>query len=112
MMKRYRLHRTLSLIVAFFMAFHATSAAAQPASDEQQLRDIQQGLAQAWLQKDRAFNRDGAWAGVERRASGRKPPDACHGARAIFEGVGLELPILALIPGSGNVAWRPASDLR
>jgi hypothetical protein len=28
------------------------------------------------------------------------------------EGVGLELPILALIPGLGNVAWRPASDLR
>jgi len=26
--------------------------------------------------------------------------------------VGLELPILALIPGLGNVAWRPASDLR
>jgi hypothetical protein len=24
--------------------------------------------------------------------------------------VGLELPILALIPGSGNVAWHPASD--
>jgi hypothetical protein len=26
--------------------------------------------------------------------------------------VRLELPILALIPGLGNVAWRPASDLR
>ena len=26
--------------------------------------------------------------------------------------VGLELPIVALIPGLGNVAWRPASDLR
>ena len=26
--------------------------------------------------------------------------------------VGLELPILALIPGLGNIAWRPASDLR
>jgi len=26
--------------------------------------------------------------------------------------VGLELPILALIPGLGNVAWRAASDLR
>jgi hypothetical protein len=26
--------------------------------------------------------------------------------------VGLELPILALIPGLGNVARRPASDLR
>ena len=26
--------------------------------------------------------------------------------------VGLELPILALIPGLGNVAWRSASDLR
>lgn len=42
---------TLSLIVAFL----ATSAAAQPASDEQQLRDIQQGLARAWLQKDRTY---------------------------------------------------------
>ena len=29
-----------------------------------------------------------------------------------FTPVGLELPILALIPGLGNVAWRPASDLR
>ena len=28
------------------------------------------------------------------------------------EAVGLELPILALIPGLGNVAWRQASDLR
>ena len=26
--------------------------------------------------------------------------------------VGLELPILALIPGLGNVAWREPSDLR
>jgi hypothetical protein len=26
--------------------------------------------------------------------------------------VGLELPILALIPGLGNVAWRPTADLR
>jgi hypothetical protein len=26
--------------------------------------------------------------------------------------VRLELPILAPIPGLGNVAWRPASDLR
>ena len=26
--------------------------------------------------------------------------------------VGLELPILALIPGLGNAAWRPASNLR
>jgi hypothetical protein len=43
--------RTLGLIVAFL----ATSAAAQPASDEQQLRDTQQGLARAWLQKDRAY---------------------------------------------------------
>ncbi len=48
------MQRTLGRIVAFVMAFLATSAAAQPASDEQQLRDIQQGLAQAWLQKDRA----------------------------------------------------------
>ena len=31
---------------------------------------------------------------------------------AAFEPVGLELPILALIPGLGNVAWRTASDLR
>jgi hypothetical protein len=43
--------RTLGLIVACL----ATSAAAQPASDEQQLRGIQQGLARAWLQKDRAY---------------------------------------------------------
>ena len=31
------------------------SAAAQPAGDERQLRDIQQQLARAWTQKDRAF---------------------------------------------------------
>src|SRR5437762_8236739 len=50
-MKRCRMIRTLGLIGAFL----ATSAATQPASDEQQLRDIQQGLARAWMQKDRAY---------------------------------------------------------
>jgi hypothetical protein len=29
-----------------------------------------------------------------------------------IDGVGLELPILALISGLGNVAWRKASRLR
>jgi hypothetical protein len=49
------MHRTLGLIVALFATLLAAAAAAQPASDEQQLRDIQQGLARAWLQKDRAY---------------------------------------------------------
>jgi hypothetical protein len=47
--------RTLGLIVVFLVAFLASSPAAQAANDEQQLRDIQQGLARAWLQKDRAY---------------------------------------------------------
>ena len=42
--------------------------------------------------------------------------DVCAGQlegwRREITAVGLELPILALIPGLGNVAWRPASDLR
>jgi len=33
-------------------------------------------------------------------------------ADLLLQRVGLELPILALIPGLGNVAWCPASDLR
>jgi uncharacterized protein DUF4440 len=33
----------------------STPGAAQTGDDEQQLRDIQQRLARAWLQKDRAF---------------------------------------------------------
>ena len=35
-----------------------------------------------------------------------------HANPILFKPVGLELPILALIPGLGNVAWRSASDLR
>src|ERR1700681_2720206 len=54
-----------------------------------------------------APTRDGRPA---RRGSGRSTyarGDSQHG-----KPVGLELRILAPIPGSDNVAWRPASDLR
>ena len=60
--QRCRMQRTLGLIVAFVMAFLAPSAATQAASDEQQLRDIQQGLARA--AEGPGLRRDGARAGV------------------------------------------------
>jgi hypothetical protein len=43
------------LVTLLGSIFLSASAAAQPSDDERQLRDIQQQLARAWKQKDRAF---------------------------------------------------------
>lgn len=45
--------RTLAVLLSSLL--FASAQVAQPADDEQQLREIQQSLTRAWLQRDRAF---------------------------------------------------------
>ena len=47
--------RSAVLLVFVAGPMLAAVASAQPAADEQQLKDIQQQLARAWSQRDRAF---------------------------------------------------------
>ena len=53
-----------------------------------------------------------AWQLILTRHTAEHERGRANGIIGAGQGVRLELPILAPIPGLGNVAWRPASDLR